>query len=336
MKHYLLLLYLLLLNGLAPAALHAQQAYPIVLPGNYQWPGGDTVSVLSWNVEHFVDQHDNPYIRNSREDNPEKVAEREQLLIRAIRTANADVVVLQEFESAAYLRTLAARHLNEMGYQFFAANESDDWYMNVIVMSRLPLGVMYSYGAMHGAIPGHQENGQPKTQININSRMWSVDVQARPGYRFLLTGLHLKAGRNPEDVATRVGQIQLLRQQFKRFYRENRRVNMLIVGDLNALPDSEELRVFKNGDNYPYGPKSTTERTFALVNPVEAKIIHTHPSNRPARQLDYALFNENMFNEYVLNSFQVGGLLEQSELETLSDHLPVRVRFVAVEQKRRK
>ncbi|MEM6299792.1 MAG: endonuclease/exonuclease/phosphatase family protein, partial [Bacteroidota bacterium] len=102
----------------------------IASPEGYASRVGDTLRVLSWNVEHFVDDHDNPYTRNKREDTSEKMDGRVSLLLEALRKADADIVVLQEFEHVQFLKQLADDSLSDMGYKFFADHESVNWYMN--------------------------------------------------------------------------------------------------------------------------------------------------------------------------------------------------------------
>ena len=120
----------------------------VVTPKDYKDVTGDTLKVLSWNVEHFIDTHDNPYTQNRRENTGYKMEGRVSLLVEALRKADADIVVLQEFEHIQFLQQIAKDSLPDMGYEFFADNESPSWYMNVVVMSRVPLGIIYGYGTV--------------------------------------------------------------------------------------------------------------------------------------------------------------------------------------------
>ncbi len=297
-------------------------AYQVAVPAGYNWPATDTFKVLSWNVEHFVDEYDDPYVRNNRENSPGEVEERVQLLAEAIREANADVVVLQEFESAAFARQIANDYLQDMGYRFFGAAESDNWYMNVVVMSRVPLGVLYSYGRLYTPVEGFtDEAGNPEAQININTRMWSVDVLPSPDYRFVLTGLHLKAGRDDDDVAARKGQFNFLQSQFKRFAAENPDVNLLVTGDLNSKPDSEELKILLEA-------KGATN----FEDPLAGTGTFSHTSEKPFWRIDHILPNQNMAKELLPGSVQVQYLLNKEKMMKISDHLPLTAVFVARER----
>ena len=294
----------------------------VVLPAGYEPFAKDTLSVLSWNVEHFVDGNDNPYINASREDDPDSLmGNREQLLTKALQKADADIVVLQEFENVAYLNHLADSLLPEMNYRFFADAESYNWYMNVVVMSRVPLGTVYSYGAVHTPVLDYvNENGEVETQNYINTRMWSADVFVNNSYDFVLTGLHLKAGRGERNEGMRLGQIKFLKGQFNRFLNENPATNLLVVGDLNSTPDSREIQTLLEGEN-----------GAAFVDPLAGTSTYSHPSDSPFWRIDHILPNKNMAEELVPESVQVKQLLPEEEQQKVSDHLPLMAKFIVNE-----
>ncbi|MDW3193784.1 MAG: endonuclease/exonuclease/phosphatase family protein [Cytophagales bacterium] len=281
----------------------------IAHPVGYQFPEEETFKVLSWNVEHFVDPYDDPYIRNRREDNPDPdMPQRAQLLVEAIKMADADVVILQEFESEKYLMSLARDSFPELGYQFFADAASPGWYMNVVLMSRFPLGVLQAYGDIYTPVTGYvDDEGNKQTQVNLNTRMWTMQIFADPSYDFWLTGVHLKAGRGPRNEAMRAGQIHLLNQQFDQLVQQNPEANLMMAGDFNAYPNSNELKLLT--DNH-------------LIDPMDST-VWTHPSDLPARRLDYMLVNQGMANEMVVGSVQPVYFFNADSMRMLSDHLPV-------------
>ncbi len=273
----------------------------------------ETVKILSWNVEHFVDQLDNPYVNNNREDNPKEQMEgKEELLAKALQKVDADIVVLQEFESSEYLRSIAEKYFPELGYLFFVGNESDGWYMNVVVMSKVPLGTLYSYGSLYTPVPGIvNEAGVEETQVNLNTRMLSIDVFPNEEYTFNLTAVHLKAGRGERNEHMRIGQINFLKGQFSRFLREDKRVNLVMMGDFNSLQGSKEMQALLAG-----------KRGAKFLDPLPEHVL-THPSNGPSQRLDYMIFNANMIKELLPASMTVNYILSQEEMIEISDHLPV-------------
>ena len=218
-------------------------------------------------------------------------------------------------------RTLARKEFPEMGYRFFAGAESPSWYQNVVVMSRLPLGVLRSYANVTTPVEGiTDDEGRPEAQNLVNHRMWMVDVFARPDYTFALAALHLKAGRTPRDVGFRTGQIRFLHAELARLLGERPAANVLVAGDLNALPASPEFVLLLD-------PPTGVE----LVDPLADPRAFTHPAEAPARQLDHLLPNLHMLPELVPGSARVATPLPQAEMARVSDHLPVVAEFVARE-----
>ncbi len=328
--HLFVLLSALLLSACAPAAplsapvtAGADPAAGTVPPEGFTYPEGDTVRVATWNAEHFVDEYDNPYIDNRREDEPyDNMPERTRLFVEVIRALDADVVVLQEFESAAFLERLAEERFPEMGYRFFAGTESRDWYQNVVVMSRLPLGVVESYAAVTTPVIGARE---PPAQRLTNNRMWMAEVLARPDYTFALVGLHLKAGPGARNEGWRTGQIRFLRERFDQLLAARPEANLLVVGDLNALPGSPELGLL-------LGEARSAEGRARLTDPLAGRPTPTFPSDAPERQLDYVLLGENMLPELVEGSVRVATPLSSGQMRRASDHLPVVAAFIAEER----
>ncbi len=294
----------------------------IVKPQNYEDKVGDTLKILSWNVEHFIDEHDNPYTNNKREDSGDKMEGRVALLAEALRKADADIVVLQEFEHVQFLKQIADDLLSDMGYQFFSDHESPNWYMNVVVMSRVPLGINYGYGAVTTPLTYiDKDTGEEKyeTQNRLNTRLWSIDVLVNDNYSFLLTGVHLKAGRGSRNSATRMGQITFLKGQFERFLNENPNKNILVVGDFNATPDSEEMQFMRNGNSKAKFVDNLSDDVFS------------HPADAPKWRIDHILPNQNMQAELVKNSLEVKYFFDKETQNKLADHLPLVAKFLTAD-----
>ncbi|MFT6267950.1 MAG: endonuclease/exonuclease/phosphatase family metal-dependent hydrolase [Alphaproteobacteria bacterium] len=286
-------------------------------PANYEYTYQDSIKIISWNVEHFVDQHNDPYVNNRREDDAQHMGNKRADLVTALKQANADIVVLQEFESAKLLKEIAETDLADMGYQFFADAPSHTWYMNVVIMSRVPLGVMYNFGNLHTPLVNWlDEDGKSATQSRLNTRTWAIEVYPSEDYSFVLGAAHLKAGRGERDIAMRLGQINMLKAQFERFLNEDANRNILLVGDFNALPNTQELEVLLSGTN--------AGNTF--VDPLLDTDL-THPAIAPERRLDYAVMNYNMYAEMVPNSAKPVAYFAPKRQDDLADHLPVVIEF---------
>ena len=288
------------------------------LPVGYTFPAKDTLSVLTWNVEHFVDEYDNPYIRNNMEDKPKDVSKRIDLLADMLKKINADVVVLEEFEGRALAMRIAKEKLGNLGYRFFSGTESPDWYMNVTIMSKLPLGVSYSYGSIYTPVVDFKDSlGRNETQNNINARMVSAEVRVKENFSFILTGVHLKAGRTKRDSAMRVGQMKLLQAQSKRFLAEDKNTNLLIVGDFNSTPESGEFQYLLKGD-----------KQIPFFDPLAGTKIFSHPAEKPFWRIDHVVPNKNMLKYLAPKGVKVAEGLDMKTLQEISDHLPVVAKFV--------
>jgi endonuclease/exonuclease/phosphatase family metal-dependent hydrolase len=192
--------------------------------------------------------------------------------------------------------------------------------MNVVVMSRIPLGMLYSYANPDSYIVDIlDDDGRIQRQNFTNNRMLSVDVLVNQDYSFLLTGLHLKAGRGERNENWRIGQIDLLRDHFEYLTAVHPDKRMLIAGDLNILPGDREFLHLLGDNNTPQ-----------FVDPLADVDSFTHTSDNPVRQLDHLLPNETMMEDMVPGSAEVIFPFDPDTMRTISDHLPVIARFVTV------
>jgi len=291
----------------------------VATPTWYDASAHDTISVVTWNIEHFVDEYDSPYIDNDREnDPPEVMEERRSLFADAIKKMDADIVVLQEVESAAYMQLFADEHFPELNYRYFTGRESNDWYMNVVVMSRIPLGILYSYANLDSFIFDIEDDeGRIQRQNFTNNRMLSVDVLVNPEYSFLLTGLHLKAGRGERNENWRIGQIDMLRDHFEYMEAVHPEMRFLIAGDLNILPGDREFLHLLGDDESPL-----------FTDPLADIESFTHTADNPVRQLDHLLPSRQMMDDLVPGSAEVLFPFNPDTMRIISDHLPVIARFV--------
>jgi endonuclease/exonuclease/phosphatase family metal-dependent hydrolase len=236
------------------------------------------------------------------------------------------VVVLQEFESASFAQVLAEDYFPELGYRHFQGHESNNWYMNVVVMSRIPLGTFYSYSPWTLPIEGFtEEDGSPSVQNLVNNRMWTVEVLPSQNYQFLLTGLHLKAGRGERNEAWRLSQIKALRTQFTRFEQLYPDQNHVVVGDLNCTPDSYEFRYLLAGDSVSNGP--------LFVDPLADTGVFSHPADSVFWRIDHILPNKQMKPELLSDSpFGPFTPFSPDSMRAISDHLPMRAFFLAKDE----
>lgn len=289
-----------------------------VFPVKHQFNTGDTLRVVTWNVEHLVDSIDDPYVNNRIENAAIVKIEKMQLFAKALAALDADVVVLQEAESANAIEALRDQYFSELGYFYISDARSRNWYQNVVIMSKLPLGTISSYGNVHTPVI-FTEDGETKIQSQdyINTRMWSCEILVNENYYLNITAAHLKAGRKDRDKAMRLGQIKFLKSTLAKMLKSDKKTKLLVLGDLNSLVDSEEIATLLN-----YGPKKVK-----LFDPL-APDVYSHPADEPSRRLDYILYNKNLAKDIVPNSAQIPTLFSPEEMRLISDHLPIQIDII--------
>lgn len=313
-------------------------------PEQFHPAGGPPLRVLTWNVQHFVDEHDSPYIDNEWDNERRDMsARREDFFVRAIQAINADVVVLQEVESAAQIQRLARERFPEMKYDTILAVDNDTWHQNVVLMSRVPIGAMTAYSGVWTPIVGHPEqDGWPPIQRLTNNRIWAAEIWVNEEYWFLLAGAHLKAGGGERNAAWRLGQARYLRGQLARMLAAEPDMNVLVAGDLNAEPHYPEMQYLMTGALESPDPlvraawaplPSEDEALVRLIDTLEGCTdCATHPSRGPRRRIDHLLPNPGMARELVAGSMKVVRPLSDTEMAEASDHLPVVAEFTPHEK----
>jgi endonuclease/exonuclease/phosphatase family metal-dependent hydrolase len=199
--------------------------------------------------------------------------------------------------------------------------------MNVVLLSRYPLGVVRNYADVITPIEGQRaDNGEPDAQSLTNHRLWMATVRIGPDETWSVVGAHLKAGRSAEDRGWRIGQIRFLHTELARLTANRPDAPVLVAGDLNALADSPELRFLLNNPERP-APDSLqpgdTPRRVQLTDPLAGRPTPTHPSDDPTRQLDYLLPNPALADRLVTGSARVARPLSPDSMAATSDHFPV-------------
>lgn len=269
----------------------------------------EPITVLTWNLEHFTDPFDNPYIDSPQENDGS--TKDEQVLARlalAIQTIDPDVMALQEVESDRAVKFFLDEFLPDHDYLYFASMPSREWYQNSVIVSRFPLGAVVSFREQ----PVYNEELGEWRNL-YNSRLLLAEVQVSREYSFWVASLHLKAGRQPEDFIWRREQVKVVKDFLQKMNGEN--LNAVVMGDMNFRPGSESHAVMTGGD-------------FPLNDPFAAQGgVPTHPSSAPEKQIDYLLFSDGMKPEYVPGSASIATPLSIDQLSTISDHLPVTARF---------
>jgi len=284
-----------------------------VFPARHTYSTGDTLRIMTWNVEHLVDELDDPYVNNGRENNGEIKPEKMKLLAQALKMAGADVIVFEEAESANVVEALRDSFFPDLGYQYVADTRSRNWYQNVVILSKLPIGKMISYGNVHTPVV-FEEDGESKyqTQNYINTRMWTCELLVDSTYGLYLSGVHLKAGGGNRNEAMRMGQLRYWQKEMEQLLKANPEADIILLGDLNSYRDGNEIKMLLE-DSRPL---------VKLQDPI-APEVNSHPADAPSHRLDYILYNQNLIDQIIPESAQVLSPFSPAEMRTISDHLPL-------------
>ncbi len=311
MKRALPLLLLLMTSGLVAQQNPFNAA--AVFPKKHQFDTGDTLRIMTYNVEHLVDHFDDPYVNNRIENAAQIDTAKLRLLAEVLRLAAADVVVFQEAESANAVEALRDSFFADLGYSYISDARSRDWYQNVVILSKLPLGKISAYGNVHTPVV-FEEEGEAKYQSQnyINTRMWTCELLVNENYGLYLSGAHLKAGGGNRNRAMRLGQIDYLKTEMARILSAEPQADLILLGDLNSFRDGPEIARLLSSE--PVG--------LAFNDPL-APELNTHPADKPSRRLDYILYNANLSNQVWEGSTQVFKPFEAIKMRAVSDHLPV-------------
>ncbi|MCC6546532.1 endonuclease/exonuclease/phosphatase family protein [Candidatus Sumerlaeota bacterium] len=266
------------------------------------------IKLMAWNLEHFVDPFDDPYIAAQKEDDPDPKSDSVlRLLTEAMRRVDPDVLVTSEVESDRALKLFLDSYLPGNKYQYYACLPAKEWYQNVVVASKFPIGEIISF--REAEIYNEMSK---QTRNDVNSRLMAVDIKLGEGYQFTLYATHLKAGAEPEDYIWRERQTDLLKADIDQRMKENPNTNIIVMGDLNYTPKDKE---------YPYFMESGATKLVDAF--AKQGYPATHPSTGPRRDIDHIFLNEGMMKEVVPDSATVALPLCMDEMATITDHLPV-------------
>lgn len=264
--------------------------------------------ILCWNLEHFVDHFDDPYVDDPRENaGAVKSDPVLRLLALAISKIDADVMAFQEIESDRLAKFFLDNYLPDHDYRYYAAVPAIDWYQNVVIVSRLPLGPIVSFREveMDNPLAGRVSN-------MFNNRLVGVEVRPHEDYSFLLINAHLKAGGGEEDALWRKLQVDVFREFLEEQATGRPDLHAAVVGDMNFTPGSPEYGYMLEGG------------TMRFHDPF-AKWGHppSHSTAGPSRKIDHILFNGPMFSRYISGTAGIAKPLSIDQLSTISDHLPL-------------
>ncbi len=256
-------------------------------------PEKDVLRVASYNVENLFDAIDDPVKRD--EGTPPKSHEDMLKLANALRSADADVVSLQEVENIEILNEFLDTYLPDL-YPYRVLVEGNDIRgIDVAVISKHPITGAVSH--KDDRIP--MEDG---STTRFRRDFLRADIMVR-GMPFSVYSTHFKAqsgGQRADDV--RLAEAKEARRIIERDAAMFPNRRYVVTGDFNDVPSSDVGSVFLGGDD-PFLNSALESETNKITHPVTYRTI------------DYLLYPDHM-----KDSFAGGGIQRLPDNERGSDH----------------
>jgi endonuclease/exonuclease/phosphatase family metal-dependent hydrolase len=262
-------------------------------------PAAAGVRVMSWNIENFFDEIDDPY-SNDQVTNPSFVApQRQQRIADAIHALNPDVLCLQEVENRPMLEQFNQAYLADLGYQVVLFEGNDTRGIDVALLTRLPIDSVTSYRHLRfeDAQGREQHFRRDLLRVRLGGKL-NADVYI----------VHLKSqhgGDNADVIRTS----------------EAHAAAGIIAGEMEANPN---YRAFICGDFNEVLEESTIQEflKIGLVDSCAGTEKYSYNQKPYLTRIDFMLFTPALAGE--LKEAAVIDAIEGISLECASDHYPVK------------
>ncbi|MEE2973122.1 MAG: endonuclease/exonuclease/phosphatase family protein [Planctomycetota bacterium] len=272
-----------------------------------------SVRLAAYNVLNLFDPVDDPTLEGRYDDLAMATsADRCRALARAIRAVDADILCLQEVESAEALRWFRDTFLDGMGYDHVASRDVG-YYRGVeqSVLSRFPIAEVTVWPdedlADMEALKrgkGWTRDGDPPARFQRSPIMVDVEVPGPDGgeaYPLTVVVVHHKSGRYRRQRESEALQI---RELLDARLEKEPDLNLAVLGDFNSNPGDKVIEVYKDA-----GFVNAYEHRWLKTGDTR-KLFRTHESNRA---IDYIMLHPNLDAEVVDGTFQVVGTLHPGD-----------------------
>jgi len=122
-------------------------ANPVLGPqaAAYTATASEGVRLMTWNLENFFDEFDDPYSGDQRTTPSFIAPHRMQRISDAIHAVNPDVLCVEEVENRGVLEQFNRAYLADLGYEVILFEGNDGRGIDVGVLTRLPIHSVTSY-----------------------------------------------------------------------------------------------------------------------------------------------------------------------------------------------
>jgi len=320
----------------------ALQDEPVVNQNNAtELQAGQTVKVLSWNLQYMSGKNyefwydrldgDGPDIRASKED----ISQTFEQVAALIIDQNPDVILLQELHDDAKrtdYEDQLQRLLTMLPAEYGNYSETFYWQAGFVPLPQImgsvgmKLAVISKYKL--GSALRHQlatiEADPVTDQFNFRRAIQEVNLPVSDGSTLSLMNTHFDAfAQGSDTMQQQVSYLETLLAQ-----KNDQGQAWLIAGDFNLLPPGQYKNMDATARNY-YQPESEFARIYDQFNVIpsieqangpDASAWFTHFPNRkevagPDRTIDYFVYS----NHLNVSAAQV----LQGDTWEISDHLPM-------------
>jgi endonuclease/exonuclease/phosphatase family metal-dependent hydrolase len=226
-----------------------------------------TFRIATYNLENYLDQPSSsrPHVKS---------AEAKAKIREYIRTANPDVLALEEMGSPNTLLELrAALKADGLDFPFWEHIQSFDTNIHLAVLSKFPIVARRSHTNEAFLLDGKR--------FLVKRGFVEVDIQAATNFTFTLFSAHLKSHLStPEadEAEERFGEAKMLRGLIDTRLAANPDAKLVVLGDFNDDKDSPAIKAIvgrgkskftdtrpaeRNGDNAPGAPPYFEPRNVA-------------------------------------------------------------------------
>jgi len=246
--------------------------------------------VATYNVENYLDQASGT--------RPAKSEAAKAKVRESILALKPDVLALQEIGATNVLLELqASLKTNGLDLPFSEYVTGWDTNIHVAVLSRFPITASQPH-----TNDTYLKNGK---RFFVSRGFAQVDIQVSASYAFTLITTHLKSKRpipSADEADMRLEEAKILREKIDACLAANPKVNLVVLGDLNDLHNSQPVKTVigargkkalvdtrpaeRNGDNEPASDRRLAARSVCWT--------HFYAVEDTYSRIDYILINHNM------------------------------------------
>jgi len=251
--------------------------------------------VAAYNLENYLDQttETRHYVKT-----PEAKAKVREV----IRTANPDVLALEEVGSTnALLELRASLKAEGCDFPFWEHVQGFDTNIHVAVLSKLPIVARQPHTEESFLLDGRR--------FRVSRGFAEVDIQAGSNFTFTVLVAHLKSRRPSaaaDEAEQRLQEAKMLRGIIDERLTKNPEARLVVLGDFNDTKNTDSTKMvighgkFKLTDTRPAERNGdTAPNPVARFEPRNVTWTHYYGLEDSYSRIDYILLSPAMTRDWV-------------------------------------